>query len=149
MKLKTSKKKLKNKDNPFYGLELNDETLSSLEYYMSCIGKHDRTQDDKIFDSQLTQNGISDKMTWNMDSYLIILIYGLFNRYNEVAKINKAYRTLTYKGADYTQQELIDEILNSLRIIIAEDYIFNINYYYKFIDETWEKIILVLPLMRW
>lgn len=104
---------------------------------------------------QRRTRGWSDDDCWNLDYEFIKWVNSRFKVYKEQARVDMSFHTFKYKRKEYTQGELIDEIIRITDKLVDEHYYFNIVFgigldedvkeYERFID----MFSLVIGCMWW
>lgn len=105
----------------------------------------------KKWKAERQEYGFDSRETWDLDAAFYLWLYERIRMYVDCASglINMDYHTIEFKGATYTQIEVINMILERVRFYFSpeyKDYVIEHTQQIKEITELWG---LVLPMMWW
>jgi len=109
------------------------------------------------FKEQREIYGFDERDTWSLDFTMRALLYERLKMYFDIADqvINLNYHTITYKNIEYTQRELILELIYLLEDVIKKedescfyDEQDKLNFYDS-CNEVWQIWALLEPAMWW
>lgn len=109
------------------------------------------------FREQRELYGFDERDTWSLDFTMRALLYERLKMYFDIADqvINLNHHTITYKNIEYTQRELILELIYLLEDVIKkedESYFYDEQDKLEFYDscnEVWQIWALLEPAMWW
>lgn len=125
--------------------------------YLDDIGVKERhdlwNKDDKRqkkWKKQRRKYGFDERETWCLESAFYCWLYERLMFYREKAPVDLSYRKFDFKGKEYTQGELIDIMLERLRLCLTDDgYNCLVGEQYDQITEIAQIWAIVLPAMWW
>lgn len=95
--------------------------------------------------------GFDDSETWNLNTMFYAWLYERLRMYVDVGGqvINLEFHRFNYKGAEYTQLELIQAILKRIEFYFSDEYDDFDEWDNDYVDEIGEIWALILPAMWW
>lgn len=104
---------------------------------------------------QRRTRGWDDTELWNLDYEFIKWVNSRFKEYKKQTKIDLTFNKIKYKRKEYTQGELIDEIITISDRLLNEDFYYDTLWgtvsqeEYKLYDTLLHLFILVIRYMWW
>ncbi len=93
--------------------------------------------------------GFDERETWSLDYSFRLWLYERLKRYVEVACIDLNYHRFEYNGAEYTQGQLIDMMLDRLQFSFRKEYNDLDKEQYEYVSEVEKIWAIVMPAMWW
>ena len=116
-------------------------------------GRWDQITDkrEKRWKKQRKKYGFDERETWGLDEAFYEWLYERLKMYKEIGGrvVNLDYHRFEYEGKEYTQAELIDEMLKRLEVSFSEEYSDWKEDQYKYVHEIEKIWAVVLPAMWW
>jgi len=127
--------------------ELHSETVTN--YCRLLENKEDDREANWEKERQIY--GFDNRETWSLDFTFYLWLYERLMMYKEIGgqTVDLTYHRLEYKNKEYTQLELIDEMLTRLRFCFSEEYDEWNEEHYKYVHEIEAIWAIVLPAMWW
>ena len=124
--------------------------------YLDDIGVTDRpdlwNKDDKRQEEWAEERetyGFDERESWNLDLSFRLWLYERLKYFLEVAPISLDYHIFEYQGEDYTQEQLINMILERLEFSFKPSYN-DLDYkQLDYVNEAAHMWALVMPAMWW
>lgn len=128
--------------------ELHSKTVTNYCHLL------ENKEDDReaIWEKERQIYGFDNRETWSLDFTFYLWLYERLMMYKEIGGqvINLSYhRFFKYKNKEYTQLELIDEMLTRLRFCFSEEYNEWDEDHYEYVHEIEAIWAVVLPAMWW
>lgn len=125
--------------------ELHSETVTN--YCRLLENKEDDRE--AIWEKERQVYGFDNRETWSLGFTFYLWLYERLMMYKEIGgqTVDLTYHRFEYKNKEYTQLELIDEMLTRLRFCFSEEYDeWNDYEYVHEIEAIWA---VILPAMWW
>ena len=87
--------------------------------------------------------------TWNLNHEFILWLNFWFVKFKKEAKIDLTFHKFQYKGKEYTQEEIIDRIIELTEYINSDFYDFSDIEREKAVDEVFDLFKKVFWAMWW
>lgn len=107
----------------------------------------DARQDDWADERKLY--GFDERETWSLDFTFYLWLYERLVAYKEICCCDLSYHTWDYNGKAYTQEELIDMMLERLRFSFSDEYNDWNDQQWTYVHEIEKIWALILPAMWW
>lgn len=88
---------------------LDDLGLKQEEYGINFTKDNDKRKTE--WEQQREVYGFDERETWNMGTTFMEWLYSHLKMYDEINIVNTSYHTFEFQGKTYTQQELMDLIM--------------------------------------
>ena len=129
---------------------LDDLGLKQEEYGINFTKDNDKRKTE--WEQQREVYGFDERETWNMGATFIEWLYSHLKMYDEVNIVNTNYHTFEFQGKTYTQQELMDLIMEKCEYFLLNQDKPDLNLENKAYEEA--KIAIqafaeVFPAMWW
>ena len=129
---------------------LDDLGLKQEEYGINFTKDNDKRKTE--WEQQREVYGFDERETWNMGTTFIEWLYSHLKMYDEVNIVNTNYHTFEFQGKTYTQQELMDLIMEKCEYFLLNQDKPDLNLENKAYEEA--KIAIqafaeVFPAMWW
>ena len=115
--------------------------------YPEAWSKNSKRQ--KRWKRQQRLYGFDERETWDLHWSFYYWLYERLMCYLEVCNIDLSYHKFTYCNRKYTQEQLIDMMLERLRFSFSEDYDEFNNEHWNYVHETEKIWAIILPSMWW
>lgn len=94
--------------------------------------------------------GFDSRETWSLDTTFYLWLYEHLQMFKDYSKIvDLGYHTFKYEGQEYTQEQLIDMMLERIRFCFSDEYDQNDPERYNYVHEIEKIWVIVLPAMWW
>lgn len=127
--------------------ELHSETVTN--YCRLLENKEDDRE--AIWEKERQIYGFDNRETWSLDFTFYLWLYERLMMYKEIGgqAVDLTYHRFEYKNKEYTQLELIDEMLTRLRFCFSEEYNEWNEEDYEYVHEIEAIWAVILPAMWW
>lgn len=129
---------------------LDDLGLKQEEYGINFTKDNDKRKTE--WEQQREVYGFDERETWNMGTTFMEWLYSHLKMYDEINIVNTSYHTFEFQGKTYTQQELMDLIMEKCEYFLLNQDKPDLNLENKAYEEA--KIAIqafaeVFPAMWW
>lgn len=93
--------------------------------------------------------GFDERETWALNLTFYLWLYERLKRFVEVCCINLDFHKFEYNGAEYTQGQLIDMMIERLEFSFKKEYNDFDEKQYAYVSEIEKIWAIVLPAMWW
>lgn len=93
--------------------------------------------------------GFDERETWALNWTFYYWLYEHLMHYIKVCKIDLSFHKLTYKNIKYTQEQLINMMLERLRFSFSDEYDEFDNEHCEYVHEIEKIWAIILPVMWW
>ena len=124
--------------------------------YLDSIGVIERpdtwNQDDnrqEIWANEREEYGFDERETWALNFSFYLWLYERLKRFVDVCCIDLDYHKFEYNGAEYTQRQMIDMMIERLEFSFKPEYNDFDEKQYTYVSEIEKIWAIVLPAMWW
>ena len=93
--------------------------------------------------------GFDERETWSLNFSFYLWLYERLKRFVDVCCIDLDYHKFEYNGAEYTQRQMIDMMIERLEFSFKPEYKKKKKKQYTYVSEIEKIWAIVLPAMWW